>query len=131
MKYTCGKIDTETNKPISSLEDLINITDETKVLVCSPDEGVKLTSIGSLKALLDIRYAKNKHYDPNVLLNAIDTIFNSNSEYDPDFNNVNKKYIDDKVNSVIDLYYQDMESVKAELIEKIDELFKEDENSTP
>lgn len=116
MKYTRKQSTTTGSVPINKLDPLTTLTEDTAILVYNPREGTRLITIEDLITLLDIRYEKNKNYDSNALIEAVDKVFNSNSEYDPNYVNINKQYIDDKINSVTTIHNE-------ELIGIIDELF--------
>jgi hypothetical protein len=116
MKYTRKQNTPTGSVSINKLEPLTTITEDTAILVYNPKEGTRLITIEDLIALLDIRYAKNQNYDANALVNAVDKIFNSNSSYDPNYVNINKQYIDDKIGSIASEHNE-------ELIGIIDELF--------
>ena len=116
MKYTRKQNTPTGSVSINKLEPLTTITEGTAILVYNPKEGTRIITIDDLITLLDIRYAKNQNYDNNTLINAVDKIFNSNGSYDPDFVNINKQYIDDKIDSVTTIHNE-------ELIGIIDELF--------
>ena len=116
MKYTRNSEEIKSTVRINELGSLSSLTDQTAILVYNSTEGTKLLSLADLLVLLDLRYEKSKSYNANEVLEAIDKIFNSNSEYDPNYKNINKKYVDEQ-----------MENVKAEhnkeLIDVIDNLF--------
>lgn len=118
MKYTCNKNNTDTSKyvSISELQHLLSLTNDTAILVYNPNEGTKVITIEDLIMLLDIRYEKNKHYDANALIDAVDKIFNANSQYDPNYVNINKEYINERLDYV-------KEEHNDELIKAIDGLF--------
>ena len=116
MKYTRKQNEITGSVSINKLGPLTTLSNDTSILVYNPNEGTRLITIEDLITLLDIRYQKNQNYNANDLINAVDKIFNSNSEYDPNYININKQYIDEKIDSITSIHNE-------ELIEIIDGLF--------
>ena len=116
MKYTRNSEEIESTVSIDKLDTLLSLTEETAMLVYNSREGTKLLSLADLLVLLDLRYEKYKPYNANEIFKAIDKIFNNKSEYDPDYKNFNKDYVD-----------KQMENTKAEhnkeLIDIINDIF--------
>ena len=118
MKYTRNTDNNNTKQyvPINELGSISSLNNQDSLIIYSGKEGTGLITIEDLITLLDLRYAKNEIYNPNDLLNAIEKVFNNGSEYDPNYVNINKQYVDDKLKDIKDEH-------TSEIIKAIDELF--------
>ena len=118
MKYTRNTNNQNTKQyvPINEIPPISSLNSQDSLIIYSSKEGTGLITIEDLIALLDIRYAKNENYDPNELLEAIEKIFNNSSKYDPSYVNVNREYIDNKLEDIKDEH-------TSEIIDAIEQLF--------
>jgi hypothetical protein len=118
MKYTRNTNNQNTKQyvPINEIPPISSLDSQDSLIIYSGKEGTGLITIEGLIALLDIRYAKNENYDPNELLEAVEKIFNNSSKYDPSYVNVNREYIDNKLEDIKDEH-------TSEIIDAIEELF--------
>ena len=118
MKYTRNTNNQNAKQyvPINEIPPISSLDSQDSLIIYSVKEGTGLITIEDLIALLDIRYAKNENYDPNELLEAIEKIFNNSSKYDPSYVNVNREYIDNKLEDIKDEH-------TSEIIDAIEQLF--------
>ena len=118
MKYTRNTNNQNTKQyvPINEIPPISSLSSEDSLIIYSGKEGTGLITIEGLIALLDIRYAKNENYNPNELLEAVEKIFNNSSKYDPSYVNVNREYIDNKLEDIKDEH-------TSEIIDAIEKLF--------
>ena len=117
MKYTRTTNNEQSEMaPIDKLNHLVNISDKTSVLAYDPNNGTVLISIETLIALLDIRYEQRKYYDSAELVKAIDNIFNMTGEYNEEYFNINKDFIEDRLEDV-------QATHNKEIIDAIEDLF--------
>ena len=118
MKYTRNTDNNNTKQyvPINELGSISSLNNQDSLIIYSGKEGTGLITIEDLITLLDLRYAKNEIYNPNDLLNAIEKVFNNGSEYDPNYVNINKQYVDDKLEDIKDEH-------TSEIIEAITNIF--------
>lgn len=117
MKYSRTKNNSQSEiAPIDKLNRLTNISNETSILVYDPNNGTVLIDMETLIALLDIRYEQRKYYDPSELVGAIDKIFDMDSKYDEKYVNINKDFIENRLEDVQAIH-------NKELIDAIEDLF--------
>ena len=118
MKYTRNTNNQNTKQyvPINEIPPISSLNNQDSLIIYSGKEGTGLITIEGLIALLDIRYAKNENYDTNELLEAVEKIFNNSSKYDPSYVNVNREYIDNKLEDIKDEH-------TSEIIDAIEQLF--------
>jgi hypothetical protein len=118
MKYTRNTNNQNTKQyvPINEIPPISSLNSQDSLIIYSGKEGTGLITIEGLIALLDIRYAKNENYDTNELLEAVEKIFNNSSKYDPSYVNVNREYIDNKLEDIKDEH-------TSEIIDAIEQLF--------
>jgi hypothetical protein len=118
MKYTRNTNNQNTKQyvPINEIPPISSLNSQDSLIIYSGKEGTGLITIEDLIALLDIRYAKKENYDPNELLEAVEKIFNNSSKYDPSYANVNREYIDNKLEDIKDEH-------TSEIIDAIEQLF--------
>jgi hypothetical protein len=118
MKYTRNTNNQNTKQyvPINEIPPISSLDSQDSLIIYSGKEGTGLITIEGLIALLDIRYAKNENYNTNELLEAVEKIFNNSSKYDPSYVNVNREYIDNKLEDIKDEH-------TSEIIDAIEQLF--------
>ncbi len=117
MKYSRTKNNNQSEvAPIDKLNRLTNISNKTSILVYDINNGTALIDIETLIALLDIRYEQRKYYEPSELIEAIDKIFDTNSEYDEKYINANKDFIEDRLEDIQVIH-------NKEIIDAIEDLF--------
>lgn len=117
MKYSRIKNNNQSEvAPIDKLNHLTNISNKTSFLVYDMNNGTALIDIETLIALLDIRYEQRKYYEPSELIEAIDKIFDTNSEYDEKYINANKEFIEDRLEDIQVIH-------NKEIIDAIEDLF--------